>query len=1545
MTTPTTGATVVAADLRESVPDNRDSHRRGPRTVTDAASGLGSQAVDAELSSDGHSVAHRAPKESPAKAVAKKHVILFLAANPSETDRLALEREARAIHRELKRSGHRDRFDFRTRWAAEPLDVLSEMRELKPTVVHFSGHGGARVSELGPTMHARDVVVESAAADSDQDGLIFHDPGGGARIVSPAAIAQTLEAAGPSVRVIVLNACFTVPMAEALLTHVDCVVGMSGSIHDEAARAFAVGFYGGLGEHESIEAAFQQGRAAIHLEGLLDFEHPQLKVREGFAPTELILAAVAPALRQELHCPYPGMRPYEADDAANFHGRDAEIDEVVGRLRAGEREIFVIGPSGSGKSSLVLAGVLPRLARGAAGLGPFVVRDLRPGEQPAIRLSQALEVPAGQPFVAAERIAALLAHRGHGSSVLIVVDQLEELFTMACNEERDRLLAMLRELRIESRCSLIFTLRADLFGALMESPLWAERRGQLSRVEVSPLRGEGLCEAIVAPARDLGVAVEPELIERLLADAASEPGILPLLQETLVQLWDKRTDQSLTLTDYKRLGDSGRNGLAVAVARRADTTLRKFTPGQTALARRILLRLVSFGEGRSDMRRQQPRESLSAADDDPRDFSYVLQTMINDRLLTIDDDDSSGEPVVDLSHEILLTAWPTLGEWSRVRKDDERRRRILEAKAADWARSGRGEYRLLDADELREAAGWLSDDKIRDLGVSTEIRDLLIRSKVRLAADAAEIERRQRRRHRWVTITIMTMLIVVVVVSWLGVIAWRRTREAQRQLIHNHLSQAYAQLMNDFPQRATPYLLAAREAGANDVSIHSMFQWAIRGLPLKRFLHQGALRTVAWSPDGQRLAAASDDGAATIWDPRTGRALTTLVSCHRAISVAWSPDGRRVATASEDGTARVWNADSGEAVTPPLFHEGALRAVAWNLSGTRVATASDDKTARVWDAQTGQAITPPLTHRGIVRTVSWNHDGTRVATASDDETAQIWDAETGRAVGRPLLHHGYDIGAVWSPDGRRLATVGKFDTVYLWDADTGEMNGPMLTHRMSVESIAWDPTGKWIATGSGGGMAQVWNTGTGKVLTYVRTGHPSSILGTPSCWVKVMWSPEGGRLLTSCDSDARVWEAMSGKPLTPALAHQGWVTSMAWHPEGRFVATGGLDHAVRLWDTEGLVMSPPLRHGDAVRALAWSPDGTRVATASLDHTARVWDAHNGQPLTPPLTHENHVFTVAWSPDGKQVATSSSDGTARVWDAGTGQALISPLVHHATVRSVAWSPDGRWLATASTDGIAQIWDARSGRRSAPPLIHRDGVTAVAWSPDGTRIVTAGVDHAARVWSATTGQPVTTSPPHPAFLNAIAWSPDGRRIATASFGAIARVWEADSGEAVTSPLMHNSQVNALAWSPDGHRLVTISDDGYARVWDANNGEIVAPPLFVGHFGGKAVAWSPDGERVATAGFDGIARIWDSERGQAVSQALGHRYMVGAVSWSPDGLRLATASDDNTARIWNVSWDSGDLADWRDTIEQRCDYRLNDEGVLVSRDPRAPYGLTVR
>ncbi len=450
----------------------------------------------------------------------------------------------------------------------------------------------------------------------------------------------------------------------------------------------------------------------------------------------------------ELACPYIGMRPYTAANATCFHGRDREIAEILGRLRAGEREIYVVGPSGSGKSSLVAAGLLPRLNGGVPGLGRFLCRSLRTGEHPVERLVHLLEADLRAPSAALD---VLLSANPPGTSLLLYVDQLEELFTLVDCEERTRFIAALLELRRDPRCWLVFTLRSDFWCNVVASALWQNAHDRVGRVDIGPLRGAALRAAIERPARDVGVYFEPELVERLLSDAGTEPGILPLLQETLTQLWDRRRKKLVISCDYEALGDADRSGLATAVARHAEATLGTLTTRQRVVARRILLRLVSFGEGRADTRRQQPRAALHAIEDIAADFETVMRRLIDARLLTIDGDPDRDDAYVDLAHEVMISAWPTLARWIQIWRVDEQRRRQLEAATAAWRARGKGAGGLLDAIELAELAAWRATETARELGQSAEVAAFIA------ASEAAVRDATIHRAHRSVATSAMAI--------------------------------------------------------------------------------------------------------------------------------------------------------------------------------------------------------------------------------------------------------------------------------------------------------------------------------------------------------------------------------------------------------------------------------------------------------------------------------------------------------------------------------------------------------------------------------------------------------------------------------------------------------------------------------------------------------------------------------------------------------------------------------------------------------------------
>jgi WD40 repeat protein len=466
------------------------------------------------------------------------------------------------------------------------------------------------------------------------------------------------------------------------------------------------------------------------------------------------------------------------------------------------------------------------------------------------------------------------------------------------------------------------------------------------------------------------------------------------------------------------------------------------------------------------------------------------------------------------------------------------------------------------------------------------------------------------------------------------------------------------------------------------------------GDPLKSFqADQGEIRSVAWSPDGLRIAAGTqnDRNSVKVWDARTDNTLWSgSGDVWETNGVSWSPDGRFLATGGEEGVAVIWDGNGGEAHGGKardgkvLFrlrgHRSALGGVSWSSDGRHLATASADGTARVWDAKTGEELMTLAGHHDWVNDTAWNPDARHLATASRDGTAKIWD--TGANEPLTLSGHSDRVSSVdWSPDGTRLASSSNDKTARIWDTVTGK---PLLTlegHSDWVNDISWNPDGKRIATASGDKTVKIWDSQAGKALQT----FPSNDSG----WMRVAWSPNGGRL-----------------------------------------AAGAGDGSIVIWDAEG--KNPPRhlvdsKHAFVVLALAWNPDGNKILTASGGRTV-IWNAETGAMLYT-LTDDDSNQSISdaqWSKDGTHLATASSLGSVVIWDASTYKALgtVPGLLGRAT--SVAWSPRGKKLAIGSNDWTAMIWDLQVKTQLLTFPGHASAVTRLAWSPDAKRLATATQD---------------------------------------------------------------------------------------------------------------------------------------------------------------------------------------------------------------------------
>ena len=1295
-----------------------------------------------------------------------------------------------------------------------------------------------------------------------------------------------------------------------------------GRVHIEVVGAYPIerGFSGSPVWDEQLD-----GVAGMTV--AIDSRRPEVRAAFIIPTTQLINACPELAEQAIPPCPYRGLFAFREQDAQYFFGREAFTQQLVKAVRR-QSFVAVIGASGSGKSSVVFAGLIPQL-RSQEG---WLIEAFRPGDRPfrnlAARLVPLLETAMSetdqlvevnkqakalqQEELGLEDVVRRILEKNSGSRLLLIADQFEELYTL-CQDNSERQLflnELLEAVKQTDNFKLVLTLRADFFGYALSYRPFADVLQDAVQT-IGPMNEGELQEAIENPAQLLGVRLESGLTERILEAVEDEPGNLPLLEFALTLLWAKQQNGQLTHEAYEEIG-----GVEKALAEYAQEQYESLSEENKQRAQRVFIQLVRPGTGTEDTRRLAARDEVGEDNWDLVTRLASARLVVTNKTKKTNEKQETDQETVEIIHEALIREWETLRGWMELNWDFRTWQERLKARMQEWDRSGRDDGALLRGVPLGEAEEWLYK---RGEELSQAEQDF-----IQLSLERRDSQIRQEKRR---VVVLRSLLGVVsgtlVVAMGMGMVAFYQFQQAKIQTA-KALTQAAEGLLAN--KRAFDALIAATKAGRelqslsiisnNDVLNQIKAEILAAASKVSEFnrleSHEGNVLAISFSPDGELLASAGGDQTIKLWR-KDGTLLKTLIAGEdSAYAISFSPDGEILASSGRNNTIKLWRKD-GTLFKTLEGHKGNISAIGFSPDGEFIASAGHDGTVRLW-TRDGTLFKTLEGHEGVVWTVSFSPDGELLASAGHDGTIKLWRKD-GTLFKTWEAHEGNVSAISFSLDGEFLTTTSYDGTVKWWKRD-GTLFQTVESHgRASVS-----PDGELLAS-VGGSEIGLWKRdGT---LFKILLGHEGPIS-------RVIFSPDGEFIASAgYDGTVRLWER-DGTPFKTWEGHEGAVHTVSFSPDGEFLASAGYDGTVRLWKKNDIPIPTLVGHDDLVTAVSFSPDGEILASASRDETVKLWK-RDGTLLKTLEDHQGFVYAVSFSPDGKTLASASKDGTVKLWKRdGT---LFKTLEdHQGSVFRVSFSPDGEILASASKDGTVKLWnkDGTLLKTLIHDNIYRSAVFAVSFSPDGKLLASAGGDQKVKLWNRD-GTLLKTLEGHREIypILAVSFSPDGELLASSDYNGRIKLWKSNGVLLKTLIVGEgNAAVYAITFNSDGQLLISASSDGTLRLW------------------------KKDGTLINTV-VD-TESPWSNRRSQSISPVpekapIVHSHTsdewaeigwANGLSFNPDGKLFASASPDGAVILW--SWDLDDLVnhscDWlrdylRTNINLKEEERYLCDGIKVT------------
>jgi WD40 repeat protein/energy-coupling factor transporter ATP-binding protein EcfA2 len=1120
-------------------------------------------------------------------------------------------------------------------------------------------------------------------------------------------------------------------------------------------------------------------------------------------------------------CPFRGLQSFRPEDREFFFGREALIEKLQQKL-AEHNFLAVLGTSGSGKSSVVLAGLIPAVQKNQPDLQ---MTYMTPNSEPLVQLNASLLKVHNQPSV-------------------LVVDQFEELFTL-CTDEAKRVEFINQLLTLAQQQKVVVTMRADFWGECAKYHKLKElmqRRQEL----MGPMDSAELRRAMEMQAAKVGLRFEADLSNTILDDVQGEPGAMPLLQHALQEMWKRRHGRWLRCQEYRAIG-----GVQQAIAQTADNFYEKLSSQEKKQVRNIFVRLTRLdedavqGEKRRDTRQRVSLEDLVPAGGESVVTKKLVQRLADDRLIITSVNKVTDKEEVEVAHEALIRYWPKLQKWLDEDLVSIRLCKTISQAAHEWDKNRRDDNflvhqggRLEDADTLRKQSRLpLSQLEREYVDACVERRDRLFKEK----------EARN---------------LVFVVNDLLKKDLTKALRMAQVAycLDSSHTLPQVSQALS------TAYysVIASRS-----------------GLYVANQPHKDAVITAIYAPDSQKILTACKDGTAKLWDSR-GKFLKAMEQGAQITSASFSHDGSKIVTVGYDHLVKMWDGE-GNYIKDLVGHESDsmghsdVKSVAFSPDDQTIVTVSVDHKVIMWDGQ-GNKKKELNDHEDPVGYVTFSPNGEYFVTCGlwRDSTAKLYDkdgnliASLGMDTGESKKLNSWEWGitsAAFSLDNQFLVTTSHDFTAKMWDINGNHLK-TLEEHQADVNQVVFSPDGNLFITVSDDKTAIIWDRQGNKCE--ILKGHEDSINS-------VAFSPDGNLVVTGgADCGAKLWH-LNGNVLVNFRGHSSSINSVAFSPDGQYIVTASTDRTSKIWKVQPTIHTPHFDHDDEVIAAKFTPDGSKILTASNDLTVKLWDVKTNQLLKIYEGFDcddygnSRIYSLDVSPDGQRFITTGTDYTIRIWDIESGEIVQSWDGGHrysctpngwCGATNARYSPDGKYIITCDFGGRVKLWDnegncAKELKGPDEPESHKMEVNGIDISKDNKYIATPGTEEkVVRLWDFQTGELLREFKGHSAAVNQVIFAHDGQSLLTASEDQTAKLWDLQ-GNILLNIEGHADTVRTAAFSPTGEYIITASHDRTAKIWN-RQGKLVN--TLTGHSEYlRSAYFSPDGQTVVTASEDRTAQVW--------------------------------------------------------------------------------------